>query len=138
LSGSPSAIIEDKEKGFRYFQAHEGPETYLIAQRIFDSESTRPNYVQEKLLRQANLPPLQDPAAPVFKDAERLKVGPWTRSQHKSLEEVEEYYAKVYVNPDNLEKFNVLLVRVDSDEYEYALNVRTGEVWARTLTKQGA
>ncbi len=126
---SPSAIVE-QEGGMRSFQIKEGRRVSVVAQRMAGGP------VKEKqLARGAPAPPLQDPNAPRFSDADRYQVGPWVRLDFSDLEVALEHLLSQFVNPDNVEQLEMVLVRIDDDEYEF-YESSSGQVWERVLSKK--
>lgn len=126
---NPSSII-DTGQGYRSFQTKTGRSVSIIAQKMGGGP------VREKRLpkgKKSDLP-LQDPNAPQFGEKDRLLAGPWTDSDHVTLDAVEAYWRKQFVNFDNLEVLDVKLYRVGRDEYEYALDVNTNKLWCRVLS----
>jgi len=63
-----------------------------------------------------------------------FKVGPWELCDQQSPEEVEAFWRERYVNFDNVEVIDVRLYRIDEDEYEYATDNPSGELWYRKLS----
>ena len=122
----PTAITSHEGSDYQYFQVKEGRETIVVAQRKDGSGPVRER-------RQAKPVP-RDPTVPRWSDADSLHSGPWHRDEKKTFEEVRQYYIDQFVNPENIEVFDVMLFRVDEDEYEYALDVY-GVLWSRVLHK---
>jgi len=74
--------------------------------------------------------PPAEPAAPVF------KVGPWEESIHETLEDVEAFWRKQFVNFDNVEVLDVQVYRIGKDEYAYVADKNTGKIWNLLLTAE--
>lgn len=121
----PSEIINTG--GMWNFQILEGRKTLLLAQAL-NGGPVRERTLSQKL-------PLQDPEAPTFSDSERLLVGPWTRSEHETFEEVKEHICKQYVNPDTLEFSELMMFEDGGDEYQYYLNP-SGQMYCRVLSRR--
>lgn len=123
----PAAITQWKEGDHKYFQIKEGRDTVIVAQKADGSGPVRE--------RKQRKPAPIDPSVPkrTFEE-EWITRGPWTRSSHATFEEVQKHYKATFVNPENIEVFEVMMYRVDEDEYEYALDVH-GVMWSRVLHK---
>lgn len=66
-----------------------------------------------------------------------FKVGAWAAvgPEGATLETVEAYWRKQFVNFDNVEVLAVTLYRIGRDEYEYVVDRNTGEAWCRVLSE---
>jgi hypothetical protein len=90
LELNPSSII-DTGKGFRSFETKVGRQRSIIAQKVEGGP------VLEKRLpkgKKSGLP-LQDPSAPKFGEEDRLLTGPWTDSDHATLDAVRAHYQQL-------------------------------------------
>jgi len=88
FSLNPSSII-DTGRGLRSFETKVGRQRSILAQKISGGP------VLEKRLpkgKKSGLP-LQDPSVPKFGEEDRLLAGPWTRSDHSSLDAVRAHYS---------------------------------------------
>jgi len=124
----PTAIVDTG--AFKSFQFREGRKVMLLGQ------ATSGGSVRERLLsKKERKPSPQDPNAPTWSDADRLLVGPWVRSEHETYCDVKDHICKQYVNPDNLEFYELLMFREGEDEYQYYLD-SSGEMYCRVLTRK--
>lgn len=121
----PGVLVEQGD--YCYFLMWEGRTLTTIAQSLEGGP------VREKVTRKAEVPP-QDPDAPRFSEKDRLHTGPWTLSDHETLEAVEAKWRKLYVNFDNIEVLHIVLYRIKQDEYEYCED--SAGVWTRVLEKK--
>jgi len=130
LGLSPSSII-DTGRGFNSFQT----KGTLIAQR------TKGGPVLEKSLprRKKTRVPLQDPNVPTFGEDDRLLTGPWTNSDHATLDAVRAHYQQL--GPSTRHRFSfegqILVVDYpDGDVVEYRQSGDSG-VQQRALARAG-
>jgi len=114
---------------FRSFTFGEGQTIRLMAQR----EEGGPVLERELSRKQGLAQHYNAPGVPSWKAEDRLRAGPWNQSSYTSLEEAADHYRSQFANPDNVVMLEVVLFRLNRDEYEYALDSK-GVVWSRVIS----
>ena len=95
--------------------------------------------VKEKVLkRREPKPPMQPEEAPKWSKKYSYTVGPWTLTDLETLEDAEQRFKKEFINPENVEVLEMILIRnstADRElEYEYARDARG--VWHRVMERK--
>lgn len=125
---NPSSIVTKGD--YDTFTVTEGRSVFIMAQH------TSGGVVREREFPKrgkGRYKPKQE--GPYFGDENRMQVGPWVRSDHATLKDVEAYYRRTFVNFDNVEVISVVLYRIDTDEYEYCKDSQG--IWCRVLHRKG-
>lgn len=124
----PTAIVE--EGGFRFFKL---PDGHTIAQK---AEGGVVKERQKDIECEIFKPYQPQSPTPELAREPGFESGPWLKPPEKTFEEVEAKFARVFINPDNLEKLQIVMYRPgDSREYEYALDGE-GVMWLRVLWRK--
>ena len=123
---NPTEIILSEDCRFNSFSIYEGRTTIYIAQAIIGGP------VREKIIKSKRR--VRDPRIPVFREEDHLQAGPWCRSDFETFDDVLAHWRHEFINFENVDQLHILLLRVDSDEYEYVID--GGRVRQRVLHKK--